>query len=79
MTIHLAYRERVSQRNRAGLCGQEDCGPHPRFECSLCTGLFCERHLQEHMYPFFDGYARIDRPVSICRRCWERRKIWRTR
>jgi hypothetical protein len=31
------------------------------------------------MYPFSEGWVSIDRPVSICERCWERRKIWRKR
>lgn len=33
----------------------------------------------ERMYPFNEGLVSIDRPVSICQRCWERRKIWRRR
>ena len=77
LTIHLVYRERVRQRNSAGLCGIEECGPHPGFECSLCSGHFCEAHLSERLYPFQDGFTRIDRPVSVCPPCWQRRKIWR--
>ena len=76
---HLQYAERVAQRNRAGLCGIENCGPHPGFECSLCRGHFCGTHLSERRYPFSDGYTTIDRPVSICGHCWRRRKIWRPR
>jgi hypothetical protein len=76
---HLRYRERVEQRNRAGLCGVEDCGPHPGFECSLCHGHFCAQHLRERLYPFSAGYTTVERPVSICTRCWERRKVWRGR
>lgn len=75
---HLIYRERVEQRNHAGLCGIEDCGPHPGFECSLCKGLFCGDHLSERLYPFKMGMATIDRPVSVCARCWARRKIWKS-
>ena len=74
---HLVYRNRVEQRNQVGLCGIEDCGPHPGFECSLCRGLFCGDHLCERMYPFRAGYATIERAVSICDACWDRRKIWR--
>jgi hypothetical protein len=74
---HLVYRRRVEQRNHAGLCGVEDCGPHPGFECSLCKGYFCGDHLSERMYPFKMGMTTIDRPVSICAACWDRRKIWR--
>ncbi len=77
LRAHLQYRERVTQRNRAGLCGIEECGPHPGYECSLCKGLFCGVHLSERLYPFQDGLARFERPVSICARCWQRRKIWR--
>ena len=76
---HMAYRERVAQRNNAGLCGVENCGPHPGYECSLCQGHFCEEHLAEHLYPFKDGWLTIERPVSVCPRCWERRKVWRVR
>lgn len=78
LASHLVYRERVEQRNRAGLCGVEDCGPHANFECSLCQGLFCGSHLSEHMYPFKQGMATVDRPVSVCARCWSRRKIWKS-
>lgn len=77
LEAHLQYRDRVEQRNRVGLCGVEDCGPHPGFECSLCRGHFCAAHLRERLYPFSDGYTTIDRPVSVCANCWARRKIWR--
>ena len=74
---HLRYRERVSERNRAGLCGHEGCGPHPRTQCSLCQGRFCEDHLRDRLYPFREGRVVVDRPASVCPHCWERRKIWR--
>lgn len=74
---HLAYKERVRQRNAVGLCGFEQCGPHPTQECSLCNALFCERHVSERMYPLRYGTVIIDRPVSVCAWCWERRKVWR--
>ena len=77
LVVHIAYRDRVGQRNHAGLCGFEDCGPHPGFECSLCQGRFCEGHLSERMYPFRDGWVVFERRVSVCPRCWERRKVWR--
>ena len=77
MDLHLAYRARVTQRNRAGLCGEETCGPRPVFECSLCRGLFCEAHVSDRMYPFHDGRVIIDKPASVCAHCWDRRKIWR--
>lgn len=79
LAVHLVYRGRVGERNQVGLCGVEGCGPHPSFQCSLCKGYFCDAHLGERMYPTFDGYARVDRRVSTCPRCWERRKIWRSR
>jgi hypothetical protein len=31
------------------------------------------------MYPFSEGWVSIEKPVSICARCWERRKVWRHR
>lgn len=77
LDAHLVYRARIGQRNRAGLCGVEDCGPHPGFECSLCQGHFCAAHLSERMYPFHDGRVVIDRPASVCGHCWDRRKVWR--
>ncbi len=79
LRAHMGYRDRVSQRNRAGLCGVEECGPHPGYQCSLCEGHFCGAHLSERLYPFQDGWLRVERPVSVCVRCWERRKIWRSR
>lgn len=77
MVTHVDYRDRVRQRNTAGLCGIEGCGPHPRDQCSLCQGNFCESHIAQHMYPFHEGRVVIDRPASVCRWCWDRRKIWR--
>jgi hypothetical protein len=77
MVVHVEYRRRVTQRNHAGLCGEEECGPHPGFECSLCLGLFCALHLQERMYPFREGWVVQERRVSVCARCWARRKVWR--
>lgn len=74
---HLQYRQRVQQRNAAGLCGEERCGPHPVYECSLCNGLFCEEHVRVRMYPFRDGRVVIERPASLCEWCWQRRKVWR--
>lgn len=77
LTRHEEYRERVRQRNAAGLCGVEECGPHPGLECSLCEGLFCEKHVSNRHYPFREGRIVVDRPVSVCGSCWQRRKIWR--
>ena len=77
LQAHMAYRDRVRQRNHAGLCGEEDCGPHPGHECSLCNGVFCDRHVRERNYPLRDGSVIIDRPVSVCGWCWQRRKVWR--
>ena|SRR5665213_2422430 len=77
MENHLRYRRRVDQRNHSGLCGVEDCGPHPGYTCSLCHGYFCATHLSDRLYPFKDGWVTIDRPVSVCENCWERRKVWK--
>ena len=74
---HMGYRRRVTERNHAGLCGVEECGPHPRHECSLCQGHFCAAHVSERMYPFREGYVSVQRPASVCTWCWRRRKIWR--
>ena len=79
LDTHLAYRARVGQRNGAGLCGVEGCGPHPALQCSLCKGHFCDAHLSDRLYPTFDGYVRVDRWASVCPRCWARRKVWRSR
>jgi hypothetical protein len=77
MDLHLAYRARVGQLNRARLCGEESCGSRPIYECSLCRGLFCDSHLSDRMYPFHDGRVVVDKPASVCSHCWDRRKIWR--
>jgi len=79
LVLHTAYKVRVAQRNNAGLCGIEECGPHPGFQCSLCQGHYCGAHLTERLYPFRQGYLMVERPVSVCARCWQRRKIWRER
>jgi hypothetical protein len=74
---HVQYRARVAQRNAAGLCGIDGCGPHPPDQCSLCQGHFCSAHMRERMYPYREGRVVVERPASVCSRCWERRKIWR--
>lgn len=80
LAAHLEYRRRVLERNRSGLCGEEDCRqPRPPFQCSLCQGHFCPDHLRERMYRFDDGRLGVERPVSICTHCWTRRKVWRGR
>lgn len=77
MQLHMGYKARVGERNGAGLCGIEECGPHPRYECSLCRGHFCEAHISERQYPIRDGSVIINRPSSVCAWCWRRRKVWR--
>lgn len=74
---HLEYREATRVRNRAGLCGIDGCGPHPKLQCSLCEGHFCDTHVRERNYPVREGSVIIDRPMSVCEWCWRRRKIWR--
>ena len=77
LVSHLEYRKRVEQRNNAGLCGVEQCGPHPGLQCSLCEGHFCAAHITDRQYPMREGRVVIDRPASVCKWCWGRRKIWR--
>lgn len=77
LSLHLVYRQRIGERNRAGLCGQEGCGPHPTLECSLCQGHFCDLHIFDRHYPIRQGTVVIERPVSVCGWCWRRRKLWR--
>ena len=77
LIAHNGYKDSVTIRNRSGLCGIDKCSPHPGHECSLCHGMFCSDHVQARMYPFFNGYSSVDRPVSVCHRCWDRRKLWR--
>jgi predicted nucleic acid binding AN1-type Zn finger protein len=77
LDAHMVYRQRVAERNRAGLCGIEECGPHPALQCSMCRGQFCANHVSERSYPFRDGRVVINRPASVCQWCWKRRKIWR--
>ena len=77
LEAHADYRARVGQRNGAGLCGVEQCGPHPGLQCSLCEGHFCAAHMTDRQYPMREGRVRIERPVSVCSWCWDRRKVWR--
>ena len=79
MVHHLAYRDRAEQLNRVGLCGVVDCNTRHVFQCSLCKAQFCEAHLSRRRYSFGDGWSRSERWVSVCPRCWDRRKIWRGR
>lgn len=76
---HLAYVKRAEQLNHAGLCGVEGCNTHHLLQCSLCKEHFCERHVSQRRYTFYEGWARADRWVSVCPECWQRRKIWRSR
>ncbi len=79
LVVHLQYRKRVAELNAARLCGVEGCLARHVVQCSLCEGKFCEGHLAQRRYAFDDGWARAERWVSVCPRCWERRKIWRGR
>lgn len=76
LQLHLEYRERVRQRNGAGLCGVESCGPHPGLECSLCHGHFCDGHIEPRDYPLRQGRVILQRRLSVCGQCWKRRKVW---
>lgn len=75
--VHMEYRRTVGGRNREGCCGLEGCDQELRSECSLCQGGFCADHVRERTYPFRDGMGVAERLVSVCPRCWERRKLWR--
>ncbi|MGK2964575.1 MAG: hypothetical protein ACSLFM_03110 [Tepidiformaceae bacterium] len=79
LAVHVEYRARVSQRNGAGLCGFEGCEARSMFQCSLCRGAFCDPHLKDRRYRFSEGWTTVERPVSICSHCWDRRKIWTQR
>lgn len=76
---HLGYRAFVAQRNRVGVCGVAGCEGRWGYACSLCQGQFCPEHLEERLYPVFDGYHRREESKSVCAHCWERRKIWARR
>ncbi|MCL4230441.1 MAG: hypothetical protein KJ053_02570 [Dehalococcoidia bacterium] len=76
---HLLYLERAGQLNRVGLCGLEGCNRPHQFQCSLCRAHFCESHLAERRYPFSEGWSRVERWVSVCADCWNRRKVWQAR
>lgn len=76
---HMAYVGRAEQLNRVGLCGREGCNRPHQFQCSLCRAAFCESHLSERRYPFSDGRSLLERWVSACAHCWDRRKIWQAR
>jgi hypothetical protein len=79
MARHLEYRTRADQLNRAGLCGVDGCNTRHVFQCSLCKAQFCEAHLSPRRYGFGDGWSRSERWVSVCPRCWDRRRVWRGR
>lgn len=76
LQVHLIYRRRSDQKNGAGLCGVEPCTERPEAQCSLCQGAFCGVHLMQRKYTVRDDRGPIERMVSACPRCWERRKIW---
>jgi len=76
LALHVAYKSAVKQRNVAAICGEEECLERALFQCSLCRGMFCDQHLQDRRYRFYEGWGSIERPVSICAHCWKRRKIW---
>lgn len=80
MRLHNDYKAEVGGRNGSGHCGEPGCSElHPAFQCSLCQGFFCRQHLRDRMYAVQDGAVKIDRPVSVCAWCWNRRKIWSRR
>ncbi len=79
LTRHFEYRGRAEQLNRAGLCGVDGCNTRHVFQCSLCKSQFCEAHLSSRRYGFGDAPTRYERWVSVCSRCWDRRRVWRGR
>jgi len=79
MVRHLGFLARAEQLNRVGLCGIDGCNTRHVLQCSLCNAQFCEPHLASRHYSFGDGWSRTERWVSVCPRCWERRKVWRGR
>ncbi len=77
---HMEYKAEVQGRNKSGQCGEPGCESlHPPGQCSLCRGFFCNAHLQDRSYPMHDGWVKVDKHVSICAWCWDRRKIWQRR
>lgn len=76
LAVHVEYKASVRGRNASALCGQHECERRDLFQCSLCKGMFCAKHLEDRQYRFAEGWGWIERSVSICGHCWRRRKIW---
>jgi len=70
---HFAYRAEVTERNRTGICGHEDCELERQVDCAKCDGLFCADHVSEREFMRRDGTPARG---LICQHCERRRKLW---
>jgi hypothetical protein len=73
---HLLYKDAVLLLNRDRLCGVSGCGTEFLAQCSRCKLYYCQTHIQTRVMPVIEEGMRFERPVLVCRHCWQRRPIW---
>ncbi|HWC30505.1 MAG TPA: hypothetical protein VG845_10535 [Dehalococcoidia bacterium] len=76
LAVHLEYKEAVLGLNRERLCGIGECGAEFTWQCNRCRLYFCQSHLETREMPVMEEGMRFERPVLVCRHCWQRRSIW---
>jgi len=73
---HLVYKDAVLSRNRQRLCGVDACGVEFLAQCSRCKLYFCKDHIETREMGVIEEGMHFERPVAVCRHCWQRRPIW---
>jgi hypothetical protein len=73
---HLVYKDAVLALNREHRCGIDVCSEEFVAQCSRCKLYFCIGHIETREMAVIEEGMRFERPVLVCRHCWQRRSIW---
>jgi len=76
LALHLVYKDAVQALNQRRVCGIETCGVEFVAQCSRCKLYFCGGHVETRVMAVIEEGMRFERPVLVCRHCWQRRPIW---
>lgn len=76
MALHLVYKQDVLVLNRQRLCGVEVCRVDFVGQCARCKGYFCRGHIETREMAVIEEGMRFERPVLVCRHCWQRHPVW---
>jgi hypothetical protein len=76
LVLHLAYKQDVVVLNLERVCGIELCRVDFVGQCTRCKGYFCRGHIETRVMTVIEEGMPFERPVLVCRHCWQRRPIW---